>query len=67
MNLSTARSQKRAREVGVRKVLGANRGALIRQFLGESFIICIIALALAAVMVYLIVAGLQSDSPKNNW
>lgn len=36
MNLATARSGKRAREVGVRKVMGAARGSLVRQFIGES-------------------------------
>ena len=41
MNLSTARSAKRAKEVGVRKVMGAEKQALIRQFLGESFIMCL--------------------------
>lgn len=43
MNLSTARSEKRAREVGVRKVAGAGRHALIGQFLSESIIITLIA------------------------
>ncbi|HVY74411.1 MAG TPA: ABC transporter permease [Puia sp.] len=52
-NLSTARSEKRAREVGVRKVIGARRGWLIMQFLGESFMLCIIALILALMLVQL--------------
>ncbi|MDR2233608.1 MAG: ABC transporter permease [Tannerella sp.] len=43
INLSTARSQKRAREVGVRKVMGGRRPALIGQFLGESMIVSLIA------------------------
>jgi putative ABC transport system permease protein len=47
MNLSTAQSAQRAREVGVRKVMGAFRGQLIRQFLGEAFLVSIIALILA--------------------
>ena len=64
MNLSTARSQKRAREVGVRKVLGANRGALIRQFLGESFIICLISFAIAGVLVYWLLPGLSHFTGK---
>ncbi len=64
MNLSTARSQKRAREVGVRKVLGANRSALIRQFLGESFIISFIALILAIFMVYLILPAFSEFTQK---
>jgi putative ABC transport system permease protein len=64
MNLSTARSQKRAREVGVRKVLGANRAALISQFLGESFIICFIALFLAAIMVYILLPAFSLFTQK---
>jgi putative ABC transport system permease protein len=47
MNLSTARASKRAKEVGVRKVIGAARGDLIRQFLGESFLLSLIGIALA--------------------
>jgi len=47
MNLSTARASKRAKEVGVRKVIGAARGNLIRQFLGESFLLSLIGIALA--------------------
>ncbi|MBK8496249.1 MAG: hypothetical protein IPL50_15485 [Chitinophagaceae bacterium] len=38
MNLSTARSSKRSAEVGIRKVLGAEKGSLVRQFLGESIL-----------------------------
>ncbi|MEQ9424699.1 MAG: FtsX-like permease family protein [Cyclobacteriaceae bacterium] len=44
MNLATARSIKRAREVGIRKVMGAKKGLLISQFLGESLLIASIAL-----------------------
>jgi len=51
MNLATARSAKRAREVGMRKVLGAERAQLIRQFLGESFIMSLLAVALALPLV----------------
>ena len=47
MNLSTARSLKRAREIGVRKVIGAVRGVLIRQFLGESILLAIIAVIIS--------------------
>lgn len=43
MNLSTARSERRAREVGIRKVIGAQRVSLIGQFLGESMLISFIA------------------------
>ena len=54
MNLTTARSVKRAKEIGIRKVVGAVRAVLMRQFIGEaillSFIATIIALSLAALM-----------------
>lgn len=51
MNLSTARSMKRAREVGMRKTLGAGRGQLIRQFLSEAVIMTFFSLILAALLV----------------
>ncbi|RRB00016.1 ABC transporter permease [Larkinella rosea] len=47
MNLATARSVKRAREVGVRKVVGAERASLIGQFMGEALLLTTLALALA--------------------
>lgn len=50
MNLSTARSMQRAREVGVRKALGSQRGALVGQFLAESLLISSVALVLATAM-----------------
>ena len=53
MNLSTARSEKRAKEVGIRKVAGAHRKLLIGQFIGESVIIAFIAGLLALALVYL--------------
>jgi putative ABC transport system permease protein len=54
MNLTTARSARRAAEIGVRKVVGAQRGQLIRQFLGESFGLTLLGFALAIGMVGLI-------------
>ena len=54
MNMATARSTKRAREVGIRKVAGAQKGQLIRQFLGESLMLSFISLAIAVVLVYLL-------------
>ncbi|NKB34086.1 MAG: FtsX-like permease family protein [Pseudomonadales bacterium] len=53
MNLSTARSANRAREIGVRKVMGAYRGQLLVQFLGESMLISLVALVIALPLVYL--------------
>ena len=47
MNLSTARASRRAKEVGVRKVLGAERGQLIRQFLSESFLLSLAGVLIA--------------------
>ncbi|MBK0377864.1 ABC transporter permease [Mucilaginibacter segetis] len=47
MNLSTARASKRAKEVGVRKVIGAGKGDLIKQFLGESFLLSFIGVSVA--------------------
>jgi putative ABC transport system permease protein len=60
MNLSTARSEKRAREVGVRKVMGAGRGGLIMQFLVESVIMTSLALLLAAVLLQLVLPGFNA-------
>ncbi|ERM84239.1 hypothetical protein P872_15770 [Rhodonellum psychrophilum GCM71 = DSM 17998] len=53
MNLSTARSSKRAMEVGLRKVMGADKELLIRQFMGESIFMAFVALAFALILVYL--------------
>jgi putative ABC transport system permease protein len=53
MNLSTARSEQRAKEVGVRKVMGAGKGKLIGQFIGEAVIMSFIAVILAVGLVYL--------------
>lgn len=50
MNLATARSSKRAKEVGIFKTLGSNRGQLIRQFLAESASVVFLALVLALVL-----------------
>jgi putative ABC transport system permease protein len=64
MNLSTARSEKRAREVGIRKVAGALRGSLIFQFLGESILIALIAGALALLIVQLSMSGFNLLTDK---
>lgn len=51
MNLSTARASQRSKEVGVRKVIGASRGNMIRQFLGESITYTVVALFLAVPLI----------------
>jgi putative ABC transport system permease protein len=60
MNLATARSASRSREVGIRKVLGAERQRLIGQFLGESFILSFLAMLLAVGIVLLILPSFNS-------
>jgi putative ABC transport system permease protein len=60
INLATAKSMERAKEVGVRKVAGATRQQLIRQFLSESLILNIIALFIALVIVTLIQGGFNN-------
>ncbi len=54
MSLSTARSANRAKEVGVRKVVGSNRTQLVKQFLGESFLLAIISILITIAMVELL-------------
>lgn len=54
VNLSTARSLKRAKEVGARKVFGARRSQLVAQFLGEAVLLAVLALALAGWLVSLL-------------
>ena len=54
INLSTARSAERAREVGVRKVTGASKKQLISQFLAESFLINLVAIMLAILLVIIV-------------
>lgn len=74
MNLSTARSMTRAREVGVKKVLGSSIGQLIRQFLTESIILTSVAMGIALMLAYILlpyfneVAGKQFELQLvENW
>ncbi|HVU99506.1 MAG TPA: ABC transporter permease [Puia sp.] len=59
-NLSTARSEKRAREVGVRKVVGSERRDLIVQFLAESLVVAFIAFGIALLLAQLALPGFNS-------
>jgi putative ABC transport system permease protein len=59
MNLSTARASKRAKEVGVRKVIGAGRKDLVFQFLGESFLLSLIGVLLALPLLVLVLPYLN--------
>ena len=60
VNLTVARSVKRAKEIGIRKVIGGTRKQLMIQFLSESFILCLIAFSFAIVIVIVSVARIQS-------
>jgi putative ABC transport system permease protein len=64
MNLSTARSAKRSKEVGMRKVFGSYRSQLIQQFLGESFILSLFALVVAVCLVLLLLPVFSNFSGK---
>lgn len=60
MNLSTARSEKRAKEVGIRKVMGAQRGKLILQFIGESIMFSFVAFSIAIFIVQISLTGFNT-------
>lgn len=64
MNLTTARSVKRAREIGVRKVVGAVRSVLIRQFVGEAILLTCFAAVVAMVIVMLLLPLFNSVTQK---
>jgi ABC-type antimicrobial peptide transport system permease subunit len=64
INLSTARSNTRAKEIGMRKVVGAERADLIRQFIGESLILSTIALLVAIGLVSLLLPAFNNLAQK---
>ncbi|MFL0353095.1 ABC transporter permease [Xanthomarina sp. GH4-25] len=65
INLSTARSEKRATEVGIRKSIGSKRGQLIFQFLSESFLVVILSFVLAVAIVLLFLNGFNNLASKS--
>lgn len=65
MNLATARSMERAKEVGVRKVLGAQHRGLVRQFLSESIVLTLIAVILALILAQIALPVIGELSGKN--
>ena len=64
MNLSTARSEKRAKEVGVRKAIGSARGQLIMQFMSESMLVAFLALILSLLLVELVLPSFNEVANK---
>ncbi len=64
VNLSTARSTMRAREVGVRKVFGARREQLVRQFMGESFFLCLLSYLIAMLLVEIVLPQFNDFTGK---
>jgi putative ABC transport system permease protein len=64
MNLATASASRRATEVGIRKLAGAEKQRLVRQFIVESFLITVLALILAVVLVELFMPGFNNIAGK---
>ncbi|QLG45710.1 ABC transporter permease [Costertonia aggregata] len=64
MNLSTARSEKRAKEVGIRKSIGSQKGQLIYQFLSESFLVVLFAYLVSVLIVLLCLSGFNELARK---
>ena len=64
MNLSTARSEKRAKEVGVRKAIGSARGQLIAQFFSESFLVVFFSFVLAILLVIIFIPLFNTVADK---
>ncbi len=65
MNLATARSEKRAKEVGVRKVLGSGKKSLIAQFMGEAFLMSAMATVIAVLIMNLSLPAFNTLMQKN--
>jgi ABC-type antimicrobial peptide transport system permease subunit len=65
MNLSTARSEKRSKEVGIRKAVGSLRRSLVIQFLSESFLVVLFAFMIALLFTYLFIPGFNNLAGKS--
>jgi ABC-type antimicrobial peptide transport system permease subunit len=65
MNLATARSVKRSKEIGVRKVVGSSRSSLIGQFLGESIVLSFLALVVSLALVHLLLPSFNTFTGKH--
>ena len=65
MNLATARSLRRAREIGVRKVVGASKRQLIAQFIGESLFVSFIAICFSLLIVFLLLPSFNTLTEKH--
>jgi putative ABC transport system permease protein len=65
MNLATARATRRSKEIGIRKVVGSPRTALIRQFLVESMVLTLIALILSLLLLYLFLPSFNNIAGKS--
>ncbi|MEM6380196.1 MAG: FtsX-like permease family protein, partial [Bacteroidota bacterium] len=64
MNLSTAQASRKLKQVGIKKVIGANRKTLIYQYVGEAMILTFLASCLAIIMVYFFIPGFNSMTDK---
>ena len=64
MNLATARSANRAKEVGIRKVMGSQRNQLMLQFITESVVISLVALVVSIVLIYALLPGFNALANK---
>lgn len=73
MNLSTARSEERAREVGIRKAIGSSRRSLITQFMSESLILSLFAMTVSAILLFICLPvfnrllGIELSAPWGQW
>jgi putative ABC transport system permease protein len=64
INLTTARSVDRAKEVGVRKAIGAAKGLLARQFIGESILVCLVAFMVAVMLSIMLIPAFNTLAGK---